>query len=280
MRAPFAYFGGKAGMSELIVSLMPEHRVYIEPFFGSGAVLFAKRPSTIEIANDIDLNVWTFFHVLRTRPDELAEVCSLSPYHRHEFTEADLADESIDELERARRFWVRVSQSFGKTAGVHTGFSVTAARTQSSARSTMSRLGRFGEVAARMQQVVWERCDAAGLVERMATTEDTVVYADPPYLASTRRSRDRLRPRDYLSDMGLDDDHVRLAEALRATPACVILSGYHSPLYDELYADWWRIEIPVRVHASNAVTRDRGERIEVLWSNRDLSPGDVLFTGY
>jgi DNA adenine methylase len=77
--------------------------------------------------------------------------------------------------------------------------------------------------------------------------------------------------------MGLAVDHRRLAAALHATPATVILSGYHSPLYDELYGDWWRTEIAVNVHASNSVTTARGKRVEVLWSNRELADGRLAF---
>ncbi len=73
--------------------------------------------------------------------------------------------------------------------------------------------------------------------------------------------------------------HQRLAAALHATPATVILSGYHSPLYDRLYGDWWRQEVPVLVHSSNATTAARAERIEVLWSNRALDTGLFAATG-
>lgn len=273
MKPPFAYYGGKVGLSRRIVGLLPPHRVYIEPFFGCGAVLFAKPPAAIEIGNDIDRNVWTFFEVLRTRPGELEEACRLSPYHRDEFVAAELG-EDLDDLERARRFWVRVNMSFGKTAGRQTGFSLTTKRTSSTAASTWSRIGRFEAVAERMQKVCWENCDAADLIERMATAPDVVVYADPPYLAETRRGRDRQRPADYLHDMGMPEDHARLAEVLRATPATVILSGYPSPLYEDLYDGWHTMDIPVRVHSSNATTTERGERIERLWSNRPWPNND------
>jgi DNA adenine methylase len=77
--------------------------------------------------------------------------------------------------------------------------------------------------------------------------------------------------------MGLEADHRRLGEVLRSTPATVLLSGYHSPLYDELYGDWWRLEVPVLVHASNSTTAARGQRTEVLWANRELSDGQLAF---
>lgn len=38
------YPGAKWGMAKMIVNLMPKHRSYLEPFFGSGAVLFNKPP--------------------------------------------------------------------------------------------------------------------------------------------------------------------------------------------------------------------------------------------
>jgi DNA adenine methylase len=92
-------------------------------------------------------------------------------------------------------------------------------------------------------------------------------------LADTRRGRDRQRPADYLHDMGEPGDHRRLAEVLRSTAATVLLSGYPSTLYNELYGDWWSMDVPVTVHSSNAATNVRGARVERLWANRDLETG-------
>ena len=268
MRPPFAYYGGKQGAASLIVGLFPPHRVYIEPFFGSGAVFFAKPPARHETINDLDGDVVTFFRVLRSRREELEEVCALTPYARAEFDAA--AVDTHDDVERDRRFWVRVNQSFAKTGGSATGWSVTTGPTQSGPASVLSRQGRFRAVAERLMGVSIENCDAAELIDRMATS-DTVIYADPPYLAETRRGRTRGRAEDYGVDMGTESAHQRLASALLETPATVFLSGYNSPLYDELYASWPRLEVPVRVHSSNPVTQRRGDRLEVIWSNRPLT---------
>lgn len=171
-------------MADLLVGLLPPHRVYIEPFMGSCAVLFAKRPSQHEIVNDLDDAVVAFFAVLRDRPADLELACRLSPYSRTEYERADL-DVPVDELELARRFWVRVNQSFAKTAGRATGWSITTARTQSVGGSMAGRLDRFYACARRLAEVAIERCDAVDLITRLAT-DDTVVYVDPPYLDETR----------------------------------------------------------------------------------------------
>ena len=79
MNALLNYPGAKWGMAEEIVALMPPHRSYLEPFFGSGAVLFNKPPSAIETVNDIDGDIVNFFTVLREQPEELARLIDLTP---------------------------------------------------------------------------------------------------------------------------------------------------------------------------------------------------------
>ncbi len=278
-KPPFTYFGGKINMAPMIVALMPPHDVYIEPFFGSGAVLFAKEPARHEIINDVDHAVVNFFRVLRECPDDLIAACELSPYARGEFDLAVLDGVEVDDLELARRFWVRVNQSFAKTAGRRTGWSITTARTQSPAMSVAARIGRFSAAAERLAHVTIECRDAVDVLAR--ATAGSVVYVDPPYLGSTRSTgRGQLTGKrqsvgDYRCDMLDDDSHVRLAAALHACPGTVFLSGYHSPLYDDLYGGWPSVERVVHVHTSNAdLNNRRGRRVEVVWSNRPL-PDDV-----
>lgn len=271
MKPPFSYYGGKMGLAPRIVELLPPHRVYIEPFAGSLAVLFAKPRSQFEIVNDLDGALVAFWRCLRDRRDELEHVCALTPHARAEFDTADVTAD-VDELELARRFWVRVNQSFAKTTGTRTGWSITTARSQPVPSTILSRLGRFGAAAERLAEVSIECCDAAGLVERLATPE-SVIYVDPPYLGSARSAAGGA---DYRCDMRDDADHERLAAALNATPATVVLSGYHSPLYDRLYANWWTVEHPTKSTSSLSTDgKARTERLEVIWTNRP--PAHTLF---
>jgi DNA adenine methylase len=94
------------------------------------------------------------------------------------------------------------------------------------------------------------------------------VYADPPYLLSTRKSRAR-----YEFEM-TDAEHSRLLDVLRSLPCPVLLSGYPSALYDEALAGWEREEFQV-------MTRGHTWATEVLWRNypRPEVLHDVSFVG-
>lgn len=89
-RTAFGWYGSKARLAPrilLLIASMP-HRVYVEPYAGSAAVLFAKPRSPVEIINDPDDQVVNFFRVLRDHPGALARACQLTPYARAEY-EAD-----------------------------------------------------------------------------------------------------------------------------------------------------------------------------------------------
>jgi DNA adenine methylase len=269
-RAPFAYYGGKAVMADRIVSMLPPHRVYLEPFFGSGAVLFAKPKATIEVVNDARAELVTFFRVLRDCRPELEEKLRLTPYARDEFYAADLSEPGLPELEVARRFWVRVNQSFARTANHRRGWSITTGAHQSVSEGVVARLDRLDACAARLLTVGIENCDGIDLIERLGA-EDAVIYADPTYLKSTRTS-----PNDYEDEL-TEEDHIRLLDVLRATPASVVLSGYPSELYADSLHDWHTIEVPVTLKSSNASRSENGARTEVLWTNFEPSLGRLPF---
>lgn len=268
MRPPVSYYGGKGRLAGWIASLLPPHRVYLEPFAGSCAVLLAKPPATHELVNDLDGDVVNFFRCLRDHPDELERACRLTPYAREEFDAADLTDPGVDDLERARRWWVRATHSINNNVTPHRSFSVSTKRGSCDARSTLNLVGRFDAVATRLRPVVIECRPAIEVITQHADA-DTVVYADPPYLAATRSMRGR-KTREYTREYAHEADHRELAAVLNATPAAVLLSGYPSPLYDALYAGWQRVERRVHRPSSNAGRGERHHAVEVVWSNRPL----------
>ncbi len=82
---------------------------------------------------------------------------------------------------------------------------------------------------------------------------DELVYSDPPYVQSSRKSQRRYRF-DYE-----DADHVELLGILKSLPCSVMVSGYPSRLYDEHLAGWLSLSLQVN-NQSCVVT-------EKLWFN-------------
>lgn len=273
LRPPFPYYGAKGRLASQIVDLMPRHRVYVEPFAGSAAVLFAKPAAPVEIVNDLDRNVVAFFRVLRDAPNDLIRALRYTPYARDEFAAADLAEDGITDLERARRFFVRTTQGHNAAgSGGRAGWSNGIRAKHTDATATRNLVERLDQVADRLRAVVVDHRDALEVIASH-DAEDTVFYLDPPYLSETRTCG-----RDYAHEADGDDFHRALAEGLREVSGTVLLSGYPSALYDELYAGWDRIEVAVHRAATNSRGRtDVPRGIEVVWSNRPLGRQVSLF---
>lgn len=250
---PLRWTGSKWQLSEWIISHFPPHELYCEPYCGGAAVFFRKPPAKIEVLNDVDGAVVNFFTVLRTRTAELVQAVQFTPYARAEY---ELAYEpSSDPLEAARRFYICSRQSFGAYAGRKTGW-----RTQkngnrgTSITSEWKRMGGLLKAANRLRDAQIE-CDDALKVIQSYDTPRALFYVDPPYVLSAR-SQGRKRKR-YTFEM-TDDDHRALAEVLHQVRGMVLLSGYDSPLYRELYADW-------KVVSKSTTTNGNGSAMEYLW---------------
>lgn len=273
MKPPFAYYGGKTTLAERVVALLPDHRHYVEPFAGSLAVLLAKRPALMETVNDLDGHLMTFWRVLRDRPEDLMRVCALTPHSREEHQMAYDFDVT-DELERARRVWVCLTQGRGNTLR-RTGwrhFQDPGRRGPTSMSDYLSSyVERMRHAAGRLAGVSLEARDALDVIADYGKHAEVLIYADPPYLGTTRSSR------QYLVEMSHDAEHRDLAKALSECSATVVLSGYHSPLYDELYAGWHVTEFDTYTGQGNHGEQRNDRRVEVLWSNRPLSREATLF---
>ena len=252
MKAILKYPGAKWKVADWVIEHFPEHKVYCEPFFGSGAVFFRKQPVYIETVNDIDNQIVNLFLACRDYPEELARAVNLTPFARTEFDEC--YDTHVeDPVERARRILVRFHQSFG---------------TSNSTKSTWRNVKTSGgprpetvwgylpesiiECCERLKQAQIENIDAIELIEQY-DREDILIYCDPPYLQSIRKKC------MYAHEMS-EEDHKRLLEALLRSKSKVVLSGYDNDLYNETLVGWRTDEIPTTVQLGK-------HRTEKLWMN-------------
>ncbi|WP_128977260.1 DNA adenine methylase [Streptomyces roseicoloratus] len=267
MKSPVPYFGSKQRIAPWIVSLLPAHEHYVEPFCGGLSVLLAKTPSNMETVNDLDGDLMTFWRVLRDRPAELIRACALTPHSRVEL--ADAHEPAADELELARRIWSRLAQGRSGTLR-QTGWRHYIAPAGSSIGMPGymdAYVDRLAAAAERLHHVSLEALPALDVIAKYGAARDALLYVDPPYLGSTRPWS------NYRVEMKGEQDHRDLAAALQDCKATVVLSGYDSPLYADLYADWHRYE--QQTMTGNAKTAK--DRTEVVWANRPLAGQDGLW---
>lgn len=253
MSAPvLKYPGAKWSLADWIVGHLPAHEVYLEPFFGSGAVFFTKAPSRMETINDLDGRLVNFFRVLRDEPAALVRAVEFTPWSRAEY---ELSYEvSPDPVEDARRFAVRCWQAFGSSTGTRVGWrnDVQGKLGRSTCHTWADLPDRIVAVTQRIRGVQIENRPALEVIARHAYA-NVLIYADPPYVTATRR--DRL----YAHEM-TDADHRALIAALVTHPGPVLLSGYRCELYDELLAGWHSID--------RTMLAEKGQtRVECLWLN-------------
>ena len=261
MNAILKYPGGKWRISKWIILHFPEHKVYVEPYFGSGAVFFNKEPSYIETINDVDGNIVNLFKVCREYPDKLAQLIELTPFSREEFE--DCYEIVVDDpVERARRTLVRFHQSFGTANSLKKSWKNV--QTYGGPRcATMWNClpGRILEVCGRLKEAQIENIDAIKLINRY-NDENTLIYCDPPYLQS-------LRKRNLYANEMTDEQHIELLNALKQSKSKIVLSGYDSPLYNEMLSDWNTDTIET--------TAQMGlHRTEKIWFNFEVTKNENL----
>ncbi len=251
-KAVIKYPGAKWRIADWIIGLMPPHKSYVEPYFGSGAVFFRKPLSRIETINDIDEGVVNLFRCVREDPDRLAQLITATPYARQEYYGA-FNNHSVDPYERARLMLLQHWQGHGFRTYCRSGWkNDIAGREYAYAVRNWNRLPEWVMQACfRLKEAQIESRPALEVIERINCPE-VLIYADPPYLLSTRKMK-----KQYAHEM-TDADHAELLEALLNHKGPVLLSGYDNDLYNGMLVNWHKEQIDT--------TAEKGKRrTETLW---------------
>ena len=256
------YFGGKFTWVDWLLKYFPEHIHFIDVFCGSMAVTLNKRYSQIDTANDINSEVINFFKVLRDQPNQLLTLLSLTPVSREEYNLSwDVVD--VDEVERARRFYVRVRQSFyglgiqKKNKGWHCVKTISRSNFGETVSKWHNAIEKLSPVIDKLTHIQIENKCFRDLIPVM-DFKGAFFYCDPPYPEECRKSKN-----DYKHDFK-DSDHRDLAQILNSIEGKAMISSYDCDLMQELYGNWYQIDFPVKKNNIRS-----GEVKESIWMNYD-----------
>lgn len=183
-RSPLIWFGGKGKQADLIISKMPGHKVYVEPFGGAAHVISRKPRVNHEVYNDIDGIVVNFIMQSIENTDELIRRCSQLPYSRELYEKWKQEPLPEDPLEKAVRFFYlnRSAISKGNSEEVpKTGWRHSTSSGQNPAMGYVNACKKIEAFAKRMQGVMIENRDFREIIEKY-DSEEALFYVDPPYI--------------------------------------------------------------------------------------------------
>ncbi len=260
MRPIARWHGGKWRIAPWILSHLPPHKIYLEPYCGAASVLLRKSRSKVEILNDAYGRITSAFAVIREQPEELGRLLRYTPCSEREYL--DCREEAEDPLEDARRLIVLGHQSHGSTGactgGKRSGWRRGLREDRTSSADEWKDVWLQVEAwADRLRGVFIEQGEARSAIARWDSPE-TAIYADPPYLGEIRSKssgKNAYGPYEMSTE-----DHILLAKVLKEAKGAVLLSGYASPLYEELYRGWVRVDR--KAYADRACPK-----VECLWMN-------------
>jgi len=240
-------------MASIIVPMIPEHKLYCEPFFGGGAVFFAKEPSKVEVINDTNCEVVNFYRTLQNDFVSLETEIRISLHSRDLHRKASVIYNNPDmfsELKRAWAFWVLSSQSYA--SDLSSGWSYGNSSGKSSKSVTNKRESFTEDYAVRLQNTQIECADAIRIINSRDAV-DSFFYLDPPYFQANMGHYDGYTIEDF----------ELLLKRLSELNGKFILSSYRSKVlsdYVKRYG-WNYKEFPgtVSTHARLGVKKPKTE---------------------
>lgn len=259
----FNYFGAKFTIVEELYKYFPQKKQFthlVDVFGGSLAVSLNYNGQVIKTANEINNDITNFFKVLREQETELINLLELTPCSKSEFD--NCWEKTNSDLENARRFYVRIRQSFyglgvtRKSKGFHmtkTHVNAQGGETVSRWKNALPKLRDVAKIIRNNMQIT--NYDCFTCIDKIDFNK-AFFYCDPPYVHGTRSGN-----KDYKYEF-TDNQHIELANKLKAIKGLAMVSGYNSELYDKLYKDWTKVELPIRTNHIRS-----SEVQEVIWFN-------------
>jgi DNA adenine methylase len=258
VKTPISYYGGKQKLLSTILSKIPEHNLYCEPFVGGAAVFFGKQPSEIEVINDTNKELINFYRVCQQKFIDLQTMVRVTLHSRKAHQDANVIYANphlFTDVQRAWAVWVLSAQSFSAMLDGTWGYDK---KDRTTTLKIKNKREQFTEqIAARLQDVQVECADAIYIINSR-DTPGTLFYADPPYFNSDCGHYDGYTAEDF----------EKLLQTLAQINGKFLLSSYPSPILKQ-YAKangWhqWSYETGVSVSAKGRYMK---RKVEVLTAN-------------
>lgn len=260
MKTPITYYGGKQKLATIILKLIPEHNLYAEPFFGGGAIFFAKPKSAVEVINDTNKEAINFYRIVQNDFVSLETEIRITLHSRDLHRKASVMYNNPDlftEIKRAWAFWTLASQSFASIIDGTWGYDVS--KNTTSKKVSNKRAAFTEDYAIRLQNVQIECTDAIRII-KSRDGKDSFFYCDPPYFNSDCGHYDGYTLEDFEG----------LLKTLSGIQGRFMLSSYPSPILKQYVKDmgWYQKEIQQTVSvANNNSKKGQKPKIEVITTN-------------
>lgn len=258
MKSVIKYPGSKWNIAPRLVELIPEHHSYVEPFFGSGAVLFNKPVSDIETVNDLDSDVVNLFRCIQKDSERLARLVMTTPFSREEYErqfEGCTSTLYASNFQRAAGFLIKCWQGHGfRTNGYKVGWkNDVVGREKAYALWNWYRLPDWIiDITERLRKVQIENRPALEVIERFNYSQ-VFMYLDPPYMLGTRSGK------QYMHEM-TDEEHEELLHMILQSRAKIMISGYETDMYNDYLSGWEKRQF-------SSCAEHGKPRIETVWMN-------------
>ena len=260
MKTPITYYGGKQQLAPVILNMIPAHKIYCEPFFGGGAVFFAKAPSFLEAINDKNDLLVTFYQQCRENFEQLNAkiqntLLSESLYRKAKHIWKNPCHRS--RLDIAWAVWTITNMSVmatpaggwkrdNGTGGSHIGIGMANYRAQFTEK-----------VKERLERVQIYCRDAIDVILEK-DSEESFFYLDPPYIGCEQKHYKGYGKKDF----------QQLLEVLKDIKGKFILSHFNNKmLANYIESNGWNVKTVSRMSCLPNLTNKTRQKTEVLVYN-------------
>ncbi|MDE2099343.1 MAG: DNA adenine methylase [Patescibacteria group bacterium] len=277
LKSPLKLIGAKTGIKKdsprkRIYDLLPaDCTTYMEPFLGSGSILFGKRQYGTELVNDINPWVINFFEALRAQPMEVLTLANryISSLDETGFKPLRGAAPHIDANPIKAAAWYYTVNKFARNGIVR--FDRNGKCNSTWCKTDQGR-GLLTEewlaaVLDRIRDVHFRNLSWRDFLDDYPQNQgaETIVVLDPPYSQVFTK---------YDKIAFTDEDHKALAKYLTAAKFRWLLTINDNAFIRDLYRGQYVLDNPVHWQCSNTV-KGRGIRNELIIRNY-LPPGESL----